>query len=199
MRVKYLSGIGAVGICGVFVGVASVYRLIQAWKMEWPNFSPVMVMALACGMYLRGWARWVTPVAIQLVSDWWLSVLYGFRFSLLNSWVIYGCYLFAAWVGMSLGKRNCGYFEGLAGCVGCGLFFYFATNSVAWWGEPLYVKSFEGWLQALTTGIPGYPPTWMFLRNSLASDVIFFSLLYVSVRVLAFREKKREFVLPSTS
>jgi hypothetical protein len=57
------------------------------------------------------------------------------------------------------------------------LAFYFVTNSVSWLVEPAYAKTAGGWLQALTTGLPGYAPTWTFLRNSLLSDLGFSALL----------------------
>jgi hypothetical protein len=46
--------------------------------------------------------------------------------------------------------------------------------------SPEYAKSFTGWAQALTTGLPGYPPTLLFLRNSLLSDIGFSVLLILA-------------------
>ncbi len=201
MKLKSVLGMfsGSVLICVLFVVLASAYRVIQAWQMEWPNFSPVMAMAFACGLYLKGWVRWVTPVAIQLISDWLLSAIWGLRFSLIDSWAMYVSYLLAVWIAIIVAKRNEGYFYRLLGCVGCGGIFYLVTNSAAWWSEPFYAKTFSGWLQALTVGIPGYPPTWMFLRNSLVSDVVFFSLLHVSVVLFELRRGRRALALSSAS
>lgn len=36
-----------------------------------------------------------------------------------------------------------------------------------------YSLSFSGWFQALTTGLPGFPPTWLFFRNALVSDFLY--------------------------
>jgi hypothetical protein len=112
---------------------------------------------------------------------------------------MYVSYLFAVWIGGAVAKRDWGYFYRLLGCVGCGGIFYLLTNSAAWWGEPFYAKTFSGWLQALTVGIPGYPSTWMFLRNSLVSDVVFFSLLHVSVVFFELRRGRSRLVLSSVS
>ena len=38
----------------------------------------------------------------------------------------------------------------------------------------------SGWVQALTTGLPGFPPTWVFLRNSLVSDLGFALVLLLA-------------------
>jgi hypothetical protein len=58
------------------------------------------------------------------------------------------------------------------------LLFYFITNTGSWLHEPGYAKTAAGWLQALTTGLPGYPSTWWFYRHTLASD-LFFTTLFV--------------------
>jgi hypothetical protein len=42
-----------------------------------------------------------------------------------------------------------------------------------------------GWVQALTSGLPGFPPTWTFLRNSLLSDAGFSLLLVLACQVEA--------------
>jgi len=39
----------------------------------------------------------------------------------------------------------------------------------------------------LTLGLPGYPPTWTFLRNSVVSDMIFTLIFVVGVEWAARR------------
>jgi hypothetical protein len=56
------------------------------------------------------------------------------------------------------------------------LIFYALANTIAWMQNPDYPKSWKGWLLALTTGIPGFPPPWMFLRNTLLSGGLFTGL-----------------------
>jgi len=41
------------------------------------------------------------------------------------------------------------------------------------------LEEFGGWIQALTVGVPGWDPTWMFYRNTLVSDLIFTALFYI--------------------
>ena len=60
---------------------------------------------------------------------------------------------------------------------------YVVTNTIAWMADPGYVKNAAGWFQALTTGLPGYPPTWTFFRNSAASDLLF-TALYIGAMAL---------------
>jgi hypothetical protein len=40
----------------------------------------------------------------------------------------------------------------------------------------------------MTTGLPGYPPTWSFLRNSLLGDLLFASLFVAVEQALAQRK-----------
>jgi hypothetical protein len=42
-------------------------------------------------------------------------------------------------------------------------------------------------VQANTTGLPGYPPAWLFLRNGVAGDLFFAAVLLLAFdRVLLF-------------
>jgi hypothetical protein len=53
------------------------------------------------------------------------------------------------------------------------LIFYVITNTGSWLYEPGYAKTFAGWSQALTGGLPGFPSTWWFYRHTLLGDVAF--------------------------
>lgn len=63
--------------------------------------------------------------------------------------------------------------------------FYLITNSLSWLLEPAYAKSPTGYLQAIWTGLPEYPPTWLFFRNSLVSMALFSGLFILAHRQLA--------------
>jgi hypothetical protein len=54
--------------------------------------------------------------------------------------------------------------------------FYMLTNTLSWWMDPGYAKNLAGWIQALFTGLPGYPPSWDFFRNTLLSGGLFTAL-----------------------
>jgi hypothetical protein len=149
-----------------------------------------MAIALGCGLYLSGWIRWCTPIIMLAASDYLLSILFGFHYSIIDSLPIYTCYLIAVWIGKNLAQNHTRFFHRLLGCIGCSTIFYIVTNTGAWWSDPFYAKTFTGWLQALTIGIPDYPPTWTFFRNSLVSDAIFFSFLHLSVTATKMEHKK---------
>jgi hypothetical protein len=79
-----------------------------------------------------------------------------------------------------------------ASVVGSVLFFAI-TNTGSWLHEDAYAKTLAGWIQAMTTGLPGYPPTLWFFRNSLVSDVLFTLLFAVCMSVTAKKESAPQF------
>jgi hypothetical protein len=70
----------------------------------------------------------------------------------------------------------------LPAVLGGSFFFYLTTNTASWLYEPGYAKTATGWLQALTTGLPGYAPTWTFYRNTLVSDLLFTAIFLACIR-----------------
>ena len=51
---------------------------------------------------------------------------------------------------------------------------------------PDYAKTIPGWWQALTIGVPGFPPTLLFFRNTLLSDLLF-TALFVATQAIFSR------------
>jgi hypothetical protein len=82
-------------------------------------------------------------------------------------------------------ERRGGLLPVLAGTLLSSVAFYLITNTGSWLGLAAYPQNFAGWIQSLTTGLPGYPPTWTFFRNSLVSDLLFAALFVVMERFLA--------------
>jgi hypothetical protein len=80
----------------------------------------------------------------------------------------------------------------LGGGVLGALLFYLITNTAAWFQNPEYSKTLLGWIQALTTGLPGYPPTWTFFRNTLLSGGLFTGLFVGAMKLTAAREPQEE-------
>jgi hypothetical protein len=58
--------------------------------------------------------------------------------------------------------------------------------------DPDYAKTLAGWLQALTSGIPGYPPTWTFFRNTLLSGGLFTGLFAGALKLTEAPEPAEE-------
>jgi hypothetical protein len=96
-----------------------------------------------------------------------------------------GIYAAAGGLGLYLAKSRT-LPKIVAGSLLCSLLFYVTTNTFSWvWDFSIhvpnaYAPTLAGWWQANTTGLPGYAPSWMFLRNSMLSD-LFFSLVLVFI------------------
>lgn len=152
-----------------------------------PNFSPLMASALCAALFLPGVIGLVLPVAALLVSDVLLNAHYGEP--LLSTqllWTLPG-YLVAVALGWGLRGRPA-FLPVLGGTLAASLFFYLVTNTGSWLGLSAYPQNFAGWVQAMTTGLPGYPPTWSFLRNSLTGDLLFAAFFVAMERVLTPRK-----------
>jgi hypothetical protein len=151
------------------------YRVFRVeFLPDWPNFSPVLAIAFCGGVVFSGGMAFAVPMAALFFSDLLLNAHY--HVPLINPEMIayYGCYAIAILSGRLLQGAGIGAL--FAGLVGNSLLFYIVSNTLSWVANPAYVQTLAGWFQALTVGLPQYPPTWMFFRNSLAGDVIFAAL-----------------------
>jgi hypothetical protein len=165
------------GIAVALLIFATVFRVFRAvaWP-ELPNFSPVMAIAICGAWFLPGVLAFVLPLAALIISDIALSAVLGATPGA-GDLLRYACFLGAAFLGWSLQKKNVGSWALILGVLGSAIGFYLITNTAAWFGSSLYSQSLEGWIQALTVGLPGYPPTWTFFRNSIVSDLLFTGLM----------------------
>jgi hypothetical protein len=151
----------------------------DATRLALANFSPLAAMALCSGAFFpRKWALLV-PVAAQILSDIGLHLL-GKSISWSFSIVLVIAYVVIAAVGL-LAKKNFTPSKLLGASLVGTLLFYVITNTMSFWQDPGYVKSLSGWIQALTTGIPGYPPTYLFLFKSIGGDLFFTGLIALFV------------------
>lgn len=144
------------------------------------NFSPLAAVALCSGaIFPRKWAV-VVPVAAQVISDAALHILRPHPFSTSYSLVLLFSYLVLIGIGLAVRKGLT--FGKLMGASIFGtIVFYVVTNTASFFYDPGYAKTFAGWIQALTTGIPGFPPTYVFLWKSLAGNLLFTSLIGLAV------------------
>lgn len=174
------------GLALVLVVGAAVYRLISATFLTGlPNFSPVMAMAFCCGMFLPGTLAVAVPLGCLFVSDLLLNAHFGQPLVSPGLAAAYACYLFAIGSGTLL--RGRGLLPVFGAVLGNAVLFYVVTNTMSWLGNVHYAQSAAGWVQALTVGLPGFPPTWTFFRNSVLSDLLFTGMFLA----LFYRAKNR--------
>lgn len=152
-----------------------------------PNFSPLMAAALCGAVFIPGFAGLAIPVAALLVSDALLNVHYGAPLiSVQLLWTL-PCYLMAVGFGWMIRERRAGIWPILGGTLAASVIFYLVTNTGSWLGFTAYPQNVAGWVQAMTTGLSGYPPTWSFLRNSLIGDLLFAAFFVAMERAILRR------------
>jgi hypothetical protein len=104
------------------------------------------------------------------------------------------CFAAAMPLGLWVAKRR-NWVRLFGGALVGAVVFYLVTNTDAWLRDPFYVKNLAGWWQALTVGRPEFPPTILFFRNTLLSD-LFFTGLFAAVMEFAARRAPKPVAEP---
>ncbi|HZC36447.1 MAG TPA: DUF6580 family putative transport protein [Chthoniobacterales bacterium] len=163
---------------------AILYRVLYVLAgspANWANFSPVAAIFLCAGAFLYRHAAYLWPLAALFVSDLILNAHYHVPLLDTRMFSGYFCFVLLLLLGRWLGQRpQARVIWMLGGSIGASLLFYLVTNTVDWFFDSAvpfpveaYPKSFAGWLQALTVGHADFPPTYLFLRNTMLSDFLF--------------------------
>ena len=167
------------------------FRLISSHVPEFiPNISPLLAIAYVGAMYLpRRWGWLVGPATLLVTDVAFLEINYrtdgsGTMFSWFSVFSLF-FYAVAGGLGILIARHK-SLTKIISGSLLCSLLFYVASNTFSWGHDvvvkltPGYPATFAGWWQANTVGLPGYEPTWLFLRNGMAGDLFFvFVLLLV--------------------
>ena len=178
----------------LLIPLVALYRIVMAWQTtglqavnahdpftSWlPGFCPLAAVALCAGAFLPRRLAFVAPLSILLLSDVVINAHYGAALLTVSMVSRYVLLALVCGLGLALGRsgRRPGLGQTLAATVAASTFFYVASNTLSWLGAPEYAQTFGGWFQALTTGLPGYLPSWYFYRNALVSDGLF-SMVFV--------------------
>ena len=142
------------------------------------NFSPVLALFLVSGCLIKSRLGWFAPVLAVLISDLFLNPRYGANFFELFSLVTLGVYVVIFLLGKSLKRPSLPSLFG--GSIFSALLFHIVTCSFSWVMNNAYTKNVAGFWQAQIWGEPGYAPSYLFLRNSIFSTILF-TLLFLWV------------------
>lgn len=170
----------------LFVVVA--YRIVSGFTGStdygWlHNFAPVAAVALCGAAFLPRRIAFALPLAILFLSDLVLNIFH-YHQPLLTVEIVPRYFALALIAGLGFALRGRARLAPLLAASFAGsLIFYVLTNTGSWLYEPGYAKTFGGWLQALTTGLPGFPPTWTFYRNTLLGDLLFTAIFVACISV----------------
>jgi hypothetical protein len=180
-------------IAVLLVALLMAFRLLGALQPTWlPNFQPLAALFFCGAACLGTRVRLVVPLAAFLVSFPLVNLILGNPGD--TSGLVISLVGFGAVVGIGhlLRQRSTGVL--MAGTVAASLAFYLLTNTACWLVDPLYTKGLQGFTEALWSGPAGFAqPTWVFLRNALAADVVFAGLFLWATRPL--RESEASLVV----
>jgi len=150
---------------------------VSRWPGLFPqNFSAFYALAFFAGAFFRGKMKWWLPLGTMVVTDILLNIFY-YHQSVFSIYMLAKLLSFAGLIGFGcLFSARTSWLKLLCGGLLGAILFYLVTNTASWLYNPEYAKTLAGWVQALTSGIPGYPPTWTFFRNTLLSGGLFTGL-----------------------
>jgi hypothetical protein len=160
----------------LFVLVFAVSRIPNLMPL---GFSAAYALVFCAGVYFRGAMAWWLPLGVMAGTDTGLNIFYHYKYNtpvfspelLLNYAIYAGLIAAGRWIG-----KNAAFWKLLMGGILGAAMFYVLTNTLSWLMDPHYAKTIAGWVQALFTGLPGYPPSWEFFRNTLLSSGLFTAL-----------------------
>lgn len=157
---------------------------ITRWPSLMPsNFSAAYALAFCAGAFIPKRLVWWVPFVVMLVSDIVINVFY-YKVAPFGGYMLvsYSLYALLILLGRQIGPKA-GFLKLLSGGILGAFLFYLISNTFAWIGNPAYMKTLEGWIKALTTGIDGFPPTWTFLKNTLLSGGLFTGLFVGAMKL----------------
>ena len=165
-------------------------RWPRLFPPEWASFSAAYALCFCGGVYFSKALSWWLPLVTLFVSDVVMNVFY-YHTPPVTLYMLPNYVMYAALVGMGrLHSRNSSWWRFVFGGVAGALLFFVVTNTVAWIQNENYPKTWDGWLTAMSTGIPGWPPPWMFLRNTLLSGGLFTGLFAAAMKLTAASESE---------
>jgi hypothetical protein len=181
----------------LLIASAILFRILVGFfgpidAVGWMNFTPLAAIALCGAAYFPTRYKLTVPMVSLLVSDVALNVFH-YHVSIASPFIIshYVGFALIGLLGWSLQSRA-SFKTLLPASIAASLIFYFVTNCVSWVYETGYSKTFAGFVQAQTIGLPVYngaTPSWMFLRNSLLGD-LFFTSLFVACMSLGTKTSR---------
>jgi len=169
-----------------------VFALSRVPGMLPQNFSAAYALAFCGGLYFAGAMAWWLPLGALLATDICFN-LFLYHEPVVSWYMLVKTLAFAGIVLLvRLFSPRMNFFKLLGGGLLGAVLFYLITNTASWLNDAGYAKTLAGWLQALTTGLPGYPSTLEFFRNTLLSGGLFTGLFVGAMKFNEAAESSRE-------
>ncbi len=156
----------------LLITIAVILRLIP----HFPNFAPITAIALFAGAKLPKKFALIVPLAVMLISDYFLGGLHSTTLFVYTSFLISG--LLGFWI------RNNGKLGNIVGTsLIASIQFFIITNFGVWLMDNMYPMTFSGLMQSYTMGIP-------FFRATLLGDLFYTGALFGSFALAKLILKK---------
>lgn len=163
------------------IAVVAAFRVVP----HWPNFTPVMAIALVGGALAADRLRAVlVPIAAMVLSDVALGLIMGLDYAIhaTQPWV-YGSvvaitlagYAMRSWKAPALVLGG-----GTASAVG----FFVVTNFAVWLQGGFYPQTLEGLAACYAAGLAFYRDSGNFLLNGIVSTWLFATVILVAPATL---------------
>ncbi|MES2660320.1 MAG: hypothetical protein V4689_16980 [Verrucomicrobiota bacterium] len=161
----------------LIAGLLIAFRIVgSAFPESLPNFQPLAAVFFCGALLAPGWRGFAIPFGI-----WSITFPLGvghvanpldFASTLLALVMIY-------FLGKALTHRGIPIL--LLGSAAAAVVFHIVTCGAAWITDPLYLKNLEGLFQSVWSGPVGSKiPSWIFLRNLTAANVLFTGIFAVA-------------------
>jgi hypothetical protein len=154
----------------LIIGLLIAFRAFGLMMPEsLPNFQPLVALFFCGAMLAPGWRGFAIPAGIWAITyPFGIGPVWDFPTFVTTLLALVATYFF----GATLARRSIPIVIG--GSVIAALAFHLITCTAAWLGDPMYQKTVSGLWQSLWTGPQGSPlPSWIFLRNLVAANVLF--------------------------
>lgn len=148
----------------------ALFAIMRLPGFDTKGFSLAYALVFCAGAYPRLLHIGIVS-AVIVASDLWLNAYYQLPFANYQ-FVNYLAYVAIYCLGR-LFRRKTSIWRMIGGGFIGALVFYIVTNTGSWLAEPRYAKTLLGWWQALTVGLPEWPQSWTFFRNTLISGGLF--------------------------
>ncbi|NQW30399.1 MAG: hypothetical protein HQ472_07800 [Ignavibacteria bacterium] len=166
---------------------ATVLIAVSRVIPHWPNFTPVMAVALLGGA-IFGAKRYgfIIPLAAMVLSDLLLGLVMGWEYAFHDTQiVVYG--LMAVIYGMGVWMRNDSPVKLVfGGGTAAAVLFFLVTNAAVWMFGSMYPHNLSGLMMSYSAGLAFYRDGGNFLFNAIASTWLFSGLVLVA-RAMAIR------------
>ncbi len=152
------------------IALVALSRLIP----HWPNFTPVMAVALLGGAMFADRVRSIiVPIAAMVLSDLALGVVMGSEYALHGAqpWV-YGCVIAISLMGHAMRSWRPTALV-LGGGTLAAVTFFVVTNFAVWLSGGMYPLTIEGLAACYAAGLAFYRDGGNFLLNGVLSTWLF--------------------------